>query len=55
MSHNEMLEVEQKLANILSTVEFGWEKAGPHPVPVPEMQTPAPARIPLKAPPAGSR
>ncbi len=48
MRREEMLEVEQKLANILSTVELSWEKAGPHPVPVPEMQTPVPARVPLK-------
>jgi hypothetical protein len=48
MNRNEMLEVEQKLANILSTVQLGWEKAGPHPVPVPELQTPAAPRSPMK-------
>jgi hypothetical protein len=61
MRREEMLAVEQKLANILSTVELSWEKSGPHPVPVPEMEPPAPSRVPMKVPsekatpPAGSR
>lgn len=48
ISRKEMLDVEQRLADILSTVELGWEKSGPHPVPVPEPQGPEPPRAPMK-------
>jgi hypothetical protein len=44
MTPNQMRDVEQKLAAILSSVDLGWEKAGPHPVPAPEMQMPAQPR-----------
>jgi hypothetical protein len=50
MTSNEMLDVEQKLADILSTVQLGWEKTPPHPVPVPEMQAPVPSPTPLAQP-----
>jgi hypothetical protein len=47
MNRDQMLEVEQKLASILSSVELGWEKSGPHPVPVPEMQLPSVRKKPV--------
>jgi hypothetical protein len=48
MNRREMLAVEQRLANILSTVELVWEKTGPHPVPVPEQQGPQTPHVPMK-------
>jgi hypothetical protein len=53
MGRNQMLDVEQKLADILSTVQLGWEKGKPHPVPIPEMQEKGVERVPMKKPGAG--
>jgi hypothetical protein len=50
MNRNQMQDVEQKLADILSTVQFGWEKSTPHPVPIPEMQAPVTGRAPMGKP-----
>jgi len=50
MSRDQMMDVEQKLADILSTVQLGWEKTGVHPVPIPELQGPGTDRAPIKKP-----
>jgi hypothetical protein len=55
MNRDEMREVEDKLAGILSSVELGWEKSGPHPVPAPEMQMPGPQHKTLPAPGPGPK
>jgi hypothetical protein len=57
MDSDQMLDVEQKLADILSTVQLKWTKVAPHPVPVPELQPADPAHTPLKrsSPTAGTK
>lgn len=37
MSQSEMQQIDQRMANILSTVQLDWEKTGPHPVPAPKV------------------
>lgn len=57
MDTDQMLDVEQKLADILSTVQLKWTEVAPHPVPVPELQPADPEHTPLKrsSPTAGTK
>jgi hypothetical protein len=43
-------DVNQRLTGILSTVVLGWEKAGAHVIPVPEVPEPAPTEKPAPKP-----
>jgi hypothetical protein len=36
ISDRQIHDINERMTNILSTVVLGWEKSGPHPVPVPE-------------------
>src|SRR5579875_2646488 len=37
MSESELEQIDQRMADILSTVKLDWEKSGPHPVPAPKV------------------
>jgi len=47
ISESQIHDINERMTKILSTVELGWEKAAPHPIPVPEQpaepETPKPA------------
>ena len=40
LTQTEVEQIDQRMADILSTVQLAWEKAEPHPVPVPKVTTP---------------
>jgi hypothetical protein len=45
ISERQIHDINERMTKILSTVELGWEKAAPHPIPVPEQPVePAPAK-----------
>lgn len=37
MTESQLEQIDQKMADILSTVKLDWEKTGPHPVPAPKV------------------
>lgn len=37
MTDTQLEQIDQRMANILSTVKLDWEKTGPHPVPAPKL------------------
>jgi hypothetical protein len=37
LTEEQLQQIDQKMADILSTVKLDWEKAGPHPVPAPKV------------------
>lgn len=37
MTDSQMEDIDQRMADILSTVKLDWEKTGPHPVPAPKL------------------
>ena len=37
LTQTEMEQIDQRMADILSTVQLDWEKGGPHPVPAPKI------------------
>jgi hypothetical protein len=37
MTQSQLQQIDQRMADILSTVKLDWEKTGPHPVPAPEV------------------
>jgi hypothetical protein len=48
ISGQELRDIETRMVGILSTVELGWEKAGPHAVPVPVLPPVAPTpKVPV--------
>lgn len=43
ITDSQLQDIVQRMTGILSTVELGWEKGGPHPVPAPQMPVSGPA------------
>ena len=60
MTDLQLEQIDQRMADILSTVKLDWSKAGPHPVPVPKLPSvpeiaPANGRTALSATEQGDR
>ena len=51
MTDAQLEQIDQRMADILSTVKLDWEKAGPHPVPAPKVSA-APIQVPADVRPA---
>ncbi len=50
LTDTQVLQIDQRMADILSTVQLDWSKSGPHPVPVPRLPSEEPlpnGRTPL--------
>ena len=44
LSQAQLEQIDERMVNILSTVQLAWEKTGPHPVPVPQRLAEEPAK-----------
>ena len=40
LTETQLLQIDQRMTDILSTVKLDWSKSGPHPVPVPKLPAP---------------